>query len=70
MSTVGKSGDGGIDGIGIIRFADLMQAFPVDRSNASVGTALWPLAWSGTFAGAMAGRADRGIVITTSDIYT
>ena len=64
VNVTGKSGDGGIDGIGTIRFADLIS-FPVvfqcKRWNSIVASSVVR-----DFRGAMAGRADRGIIITTS----
>ena len=64
VNVTGKSGDGGIDGIGKIRFADLIS-FPVvfqcKRWNSIVAPSVVR-----DFRGAMAGRADRGIIITTS----
>ena len=63
VKVTGRSGDGGIDGVGIVRLGGLL-GFPVlfqcKRYHGSVG--------SGTirdFRGAMIGRADRGLVITT-----
>ena len=64
VNVTGKSGDGGIDGVGTIRFADLIS-FPVvfqcKRWNSIVASSVVR-----DFRGAMAGRADRGIIITTS----
>jgi restriction system protein len=63
VRVTGRSGDGGIDGVGIIRLGGLL-GFPVlfqcKRYAGSVG--------AGTirdFRGAMIGRAERGLVITT-----
>lgn len=63
VHVTGKTGDGGIDGNGIIRFAGLVS-FPVvfqcKRYSGSVS--------SGdirNFRGAMQGRAEKGLVITT-----
>jgi len=63
VKVTGRSGDGGIDGVGIVRLGGLL-GFPIlfqcKRYRGSVG--------SGTirdFRGAMIGRADRGLVITT-----
>jgi restriction system protein len=63
VRVTGRSGDGGIDGVGIIRLGGLL-GFPVlfqcKRYSGSVS--------AGTirdFRGAMIGRADRGLVITT-----
>ncbi len=58
-----KSGDGGIDGVGLVRIGGLLS-FPVlfqcKRYQGSVGSGAIR-----DFRGAMIGRADRGLVITT-----
>jgi restriction system protein len=63
VKVTGRSGDGGIDGVGIVRLGGLLS-FPIifqcKRYRGSVG--------AGTirdFRGAMIGRADRGLVLTT-----
>jgi restriction system protein len=63
VKVTGRSGDGGIDAVGIVRLGGLL-GFPIlfqcKRYRGSVGP--------GTirdFRGAMVGRADRGLVITT-----
>jgi len=63
VKVTGKSGDGGIDGVGIVQLGGLLS-FPIlfqcKRYRGSVG--------AGTirdFRGAMIGRADRSLVITT-----
>ena len=64
VNVTGRSGDGGIDGRGIIRLAGMIS-FPVVfqckryTNNVSAGTVR-------DFRGAMAGRADRGLILTTS----
>ena len=63
MSTVtGKSGDGGIDGLGVYRLG--LVSFPVffqcKRYQGSVGAGAVR-----DFRGAMAGRGDKGLLITT-----
>ena len=64
VTVTGRSGDGGIDGRGIIRLAGMIS-FPVVfqckrfTNNVSAGTVR-------DFRGAMAGRADRGLILTTS----
>ena len=59
----GRSGDGGIDGHGIIRMGGLIS-FPVlfqcKRWQGSVGSGVVR-----DFRGAMAGRSDKGLLITT-----
>lgn len=63
VEVTGRSGDGGIDGRGIIRLAGLLSFhvfFQCKRYKGSVG--------SGDvrdFRGAMTGRADKGLIITT-----
>ncbi len=63
VEVTGKSGDGGIDGHGIIRLAGLIS-FPVlfqcKRYSGSVSTNVVR-----DFRGAMAGRADKGVILTT-----
>ena len=64
MGVTGRSGDGGIDGHGVVRVAGLLS-FPVIfqrrryRSTVSAGTVR-------DFRGAMVGRADKGLIITTA----
>ncbi len=63
VEVTGKSGDGGIDGQGIIRLAGLIS-FPVlfqckrYRGSVTAGTVR-------DFRGAMQGRADKGVILTT-----
>ena len=63
VEVTGRSGDGGIDGYGIIRLAGLIS-FPVlfqsKRYRGSVGAGAVR-----DFRGAMAGRADKGVILTT-----
>ena len=63
VEVTGKSGDGGIDGHGVIRLANLIS-FPVvfqcKRFTGSVSASTLR-----DFRGAMTGRADKGLVITT-----
>jgi restriction system protein len=62
VSVTGKSGDGGIDGIGVYRLS--LVSFPVffqcKRYSGSVGANAVR-----DFRGAMAGRGDKGLLITT-----
>ena len=64
VEVTGRSGDGGIDGKGIIRFGELIS-FPVifqcKRYSSNVGPAIVR-----ELRGAMQGRADRGMILTTS----
>ena len=63
VAVTGRSGDGGIDGHGIIRMGGLIS-FPVlfqcKRWQGSVGSRVVR-----DFRGAMAGRSDKGLLITT-----
>jgi restriction system protein len=63
VKVTGRSGDGGIDGVGIVRLGGLL-GFPIlfqcKRYSGSVGSGVIR-----DFRGAMIGRADRGLVITT-----
>jgi restriction system protein len=63
VKVTGKSGDGGIDGVGIVRIGGLL-GFPVlfqcKRYAGSVSASTIR-----DFRGAMIGRADRGLVMTT-----
>ena len=63
VEVTGRSGDGGIDGHGIIRLAGLIS-FPVQfqskRHSGSVGSGAVR-----DFRGSMVGRAEKGVIITT-----
>jgi len=63
-TVTGKSGDGGIDGIGVYRLS--LVSFPVffqcKRYKGSVGAAAVR-----DFRGAMSGRGDKGLLITTGN---
>jgi len=63
VRVTGRTGDGGIDGVGIVRLGGLL-GFPVlfqcKRYRDSVGPSVVR-----DFRGAMIGRADRGLIITT-----
>ena len=63
VEVTGRSGDGGIDGRGIIRFAGLI-GFPVLFQCKRYASSVTP-SQIRDFRGAMTGRADRGLVITT-----
>ena len=64
VEVTGKSGDGGIDGHGIIRLAGLIS-FPVlfqcKRHKSSISASVVR-----DFRGAMIGRADKGVILTTA----
>ena len=63
VTVTGRSGDGGIDGFGLVRLGGLLS-FPIlfqcKRYQGSVSPSVIR-----DFRGAMVGRADRGLVITT-----
>lgn len=63
VKVTGRSGDGGLDGVGIVRLGGLL-GFPVlfqcKRYRGSVSSSVIR-----DFRGAMIGRADRGLVITS-----
>ena len=63
VSVTGRSGDGGIDGIGILEvnpFVSFRVLFQCKRYNGSVSPS-----HVRDFRGSMLGRADKGIIITT-----
>lgn len=65
VQVTGKSGDGGIDGIGVYRPLGLISfhtAFQCKRYQGSVSASVVR-----DFRGSFVGRADRGIVITTGE---
>ncbi len=62
VQVTGKSGDGGIDGIGILRvnLVSFVILFQCKRYKGGVGSGVIR-----DFRGAMQGRCDKGLVITT-----
>lgn len=63
VEVIGKSGDGGIDGIGILEinpFVRFKVIFQCKRYKGSVSSSQVR-----DFRGAMSGRADKGIIVTT-----
>jgi len=63
VNVTGRSGDGGIDGQGILKlnsFVSFRVLFQCKRYKDSVGPAIVR-----DFRGAMAGRAEKGIILTT-----
>ncbi len=63
VTVTGRSGDGGIDGIGVLQinpFVSFKVLFQSKRYSGSVGASQVR-----DFRGAMMGRADKGIIITT-----
>lgn len=68
VTVTGRPNDGGIDGIGILQINPLVSfkvLFQCKRYKASVGSSHLR-----DFRGAMMGRADKGIVITTGTFTT
>jgi restriction system protein len=63
VEVTGRSGDGGIDGIGVLRvnLVSFHVLFQCKRWKGSVGASIVR-----DFRGAMVGRADKGLIITTS----
>jgi restriction system protein len=62
VEVTGKSGDGGIDGVGVLRvnLISFQVLFQCKRWKSSVGSEVVR-----NFRGAMQGRADKGLIITT-----
>jgi restriction system protein len=62
VEVTGKSGDGGIDGAGVLRMnlLSFQVIFQCKRWQGSVGSSVVR-----DFRGAMVGRADKGLIITT-----
>jgi restriction system protein len=63
VEVTGKSGNGGIDGLGVLRvnLVSFHVLFQAKRWKTSVGTGVVR-----DFRGAMVGRADKGLIITTA----
>lgn len=64
VEVTGRSGDGGIDGHGIIQLAGMISfnvIFQAKRYRANIGASVVR-----DFRGAMVGRADKGLIITTA----
>ncbi|MCY1320387.1 Mrr restriction system protein [compost metagenome] len=63
VEVTGKSGDGGIDGHGVLRMnlISFQVLFQAKRWQSAVGSSVVR-----DFRGAMVGRADKGLIITTS----
>ncbi len=63
VDVTGRSGDGGIDGIGVIRvggFLSFRALFQCKRYKGSIGAGVVR-----DFRGAMVGRTDKGLIVTT-----
>ena len=68
VTVTGRSGDGGIDGIGILElnaFVSFKVLFQCKRYKGSVGPSVVR-----DFRGAMMGRADKGLILTTGSFTT
>ena len=68
VAVTGKSGDGGIDGYGILQINPLVSfkvLFQCKRYSGSV-----PVSTVRDFRGALQGRADKGIILTTGNFTT
>jgi restriction system protein len=63
VEVTGRAGDGGIDGIGVLRInlVSFHVLFQCKRWKSSVGPAVVR-----DFRGAMVGRADKGLILTTA----
>lgn len=63
VEVTGKSGDGGIDGVGVIKLGGVLSFHVVFQCKRYAGTV--SSAAIRDFRGAMIGRADKGLLITT-----
>jgi len=63
VEVTGKSGDEGIDGKGVLKIGGLISFVVLFQAKRYKGTV--PPAAVRDFRGAMVGRADKGIIITT-----
>jgi restriction system protein len=67
VTVTGRSGDGGIDGIGVLQMS--LLSFPVFFQSKKYKGSVGPSAVR-DFRGAMAGRGDKGLLITTGSFST
>ena len=68
VEVTGRSGDGGIDGIGVVRiggFLSFKVLFQCKRYKGSIGAGVVR-----DFRGAMIGRTDKGLIVTTGNFTT
>lgn len=65
VEVTGKSGDGGIDGKGIMRLGGLLSFHVIFQCKRYKGTVT--VSQVRDFRGAMVGRADKGLLITTGN---
>lgn len=63
VEVTGKSGDGGIDGRGVVRIGGLLSFHVIFQCKRYQGSVSSPVVRD--FRGAMVGRADKGLLITT-----
>ena len=63
VEVTGKSGDGGIDGVGVIKIGGVLSFHVVFQCKRYAGSVSSPAIRD--FRGAMIGRADKGLFITT-----
>lgn len=63
VEVTGKSGDGGIDGVGVIKLGGVLSFHVVFQCKRYAGSVSSPVIRD--FRGAMIGRADKGLLITT-----
>ena len=63
MEVIGRSGDGGIDGKGVLRLGGLINFQVVFQCKRYSGTVSAGIVRD--FRGAMIGRADKGLIIST-----
>lgn len=63
VEVTGRSGDGGIDGHGLVRLAGLISFPVIFQCKRYKNTISSPVVRD--FRGAMVGRADKGLIITT-----
>lgn len=63
VEVTGRSGDGGIDGTGVVKIGGVLSFYVVFQCKRYKGTV--PPSYIRDFRGAMVGRADKGLFITT-----
>jgi restriction system protein len=70
VEVTGRSGDGGIDGKGILQINSLLSMQVVFQSKRYAANTLVNVSQIRDLRGAMAGRTDKGVFITTSGFTT
>jgi restriction system protein len=68
VEVTGKSGDGGIDGKGIVKIGGFLNFYVIFQCKRYSGNV--PVEQIRDFRGTMAGRADKGLFITTGNFTT